>query len=81
MPVYYKNKLTNKFEAKYVNCDTNSAKFRDETIYVRLELEEDFPLPEIPIKHESISLFLNSPNKRWEISVSDTGRLNIQEVI
>lgn len=49
MTVYYRNKVTGKIEAKYVGCDTNSMKFRDETKYERFASIEDLPIEIMPI--------------------------------
>lgn len=40
MPVYYRNRETGLIEAKYVGCDTQSSRFRDKSLYERIESQD-----------------------------------------
>lgn len=44
MLVYYRNRETDKIEAKYNKCDTNSTLFRNKELYERFVSEEDLPI-------------------------------------
>ena len=82
MPVYYRNRVTGKIEGKYVGCDTLSPIFRNEIVFERFESDEDLELdvkPKPTVEASSLRLF--SATKEWEITISETGRIQTREVI
>ena len=49
MPTYYRNKKTDKIEAKFVGCDTQSTKYRNQELYERFETDETLPIEVMPV--------------------------------